>query len=282
MKRFLILLLTLTIALPSFAKSKVEEISIQSKILGIERKCNVYLPDGYNDEKKYPVLYLLHGLGGDYKTWNSKYGLRDQADMKIKSGFAVPMVIVMPDASGVDGDPRGKWVGYNTREGYDYESFFFDELIPEIEKRYSVYTDARHRAVSGLSMGGHGTVLFALARPEYFSSACPLSGRIEGVPPTSRRTKEYIDIISSNDFVKNWDKKYSEETRQKAAQIRWYFDCGDGDNLLDGSYDLFNLLKKQGAECCELRVRDGIHSKWYWIDSIRDVLTFISIGFSLE
>lgn len=281
MKRVLVLLVCVIAAVSlAGAKGSVEKISVPSPTLGCDKMVNVYLPHGYSPDnaRKYPVLYLLHGLGGNYTTWVSKYGFKDIADQKIASGFALPMIVVMPDASGEGPKGRGRNVGYDSREGWDYERFFFEELIPYVDSHYRTYSDKRHRAVAGLSMGGHGTLLFALAHPEYFSSACSMGGRLHGVP--EGRDPEYAESIRDNDFV-NLFPTYDEGKIDSLRTVRWYYDIGDGDSLLDGSYAMYTMMRDKGFDV-QLRVGDGIHNSLYWRTSIPDVLTYVSIGFALE
>ena len=106
------------------------------------------------------MLYLLHGAGDDQTGWVQFGEVQHIADKAIKEGAATPMVIVMPDANtgrrGYFNDIRGDW---------NYEDFFFNELMPHIEKTYRVKSDKRYRAVAGLSMGGGGTFMYALHHP---------------------------------------------------------------------------------------------------------------------
>ena len=142
----------------------LDNLSLQSKILKMERKFAIYLPPDYeSSQRSYPVLYLLHGSGDDQTGWVQFGEVLNITDEAIKSGTATPMVIVMPDANtgkrGYNNDVKNEW---------RYEDFFFQELMPCIEKTYRVKTDKRYRAISGLSMGGEGTFVYALHHPNYF------------------------------------------------------------------------------------------------------------------
>ncbi len=264
--------------------SRVETVTMNSSILGTEKKYNVYLPKDYdiNPDRQYPVLYLLHGAKGWYGTWSKTYNMKTITDWRIDSGFCVPMIIVMPDASGEEADHTGRYMGYFNYPGWRYEDYFFDELIPDVEKRYRAIPDRAHRAVAGLSMGGHGTALFAMHRPQYFSSACPLSGRLQGRPDAYHdrpEMQEYIDQIAANDmplYLRN----SSPEHQKAIAALRWYIDCGDDDYLVSGSVNLWREMKALDFPCAQLRVREGTHNQEYWRTALPDVLTFVSIGFS--
>lgn len=146
-------LLALTAALTAGAQSRTEVYTFPSEVLGAEKSCTVYLPDGYDrSQESYPVLYLLHGASGCHTDWTQKGDLRRIADEAIAAGMARPMIVVMPDASGEGPKRTGRHMGYFDVPGWDYERFFFEEFMPAVEKRYRIASDKAHRAVAGLSM----------------------------------------------------------------------------------------------------------------------------------
>ena len=267
----------------AFKASRIETGVVSSKILGVDKKYNVYLPKDYDlhPDCSYPVLYLLHGAHGTYQTWTKSYNMKLITDWRTNSGFCTPMIIVMPDASGDGADNVGRYMGYFNYPGWKYEDFFFDEFIPEIESRYRIKADREHRAVAGLSMGGHGTALFAMHRPQYWSSACPLSARLQGRPdgyPDRPEMTEYLDQVGANDMPAYLHDASAEQQKAIAA-VRWYVDCGDDDYLLDGSINLYQEMRALGFPCAQLRVREGTHSSEYWRTALPEVLTFVSLGF---
>jgi enterochelin esterase-like enzyme len=164
-----IFILSFFVSTSLFAQSgKVfDNLSMESKILKMERKFAIYLPACYEtSQRSYPVLYLLHGGGDDQTGWVQFGEVMHIADKAINEGTATPMIIVMPDADtgqrGYTNDVSGEW---------RYEDFFFEELMPHVEKTYRIRGQKRYRAVAGLSMGGGGTFYYALHRPDLFSSA---------------------------------------------------------------------------------------------------------------
>ena len=177
MKRSILILSSfLLVSLLSYSQTgKVfDKLSMTSTILKGERNFAVYLPPGYEtSNRSYPVLYLLHGAGDDQTGWVQFGEVLHITDKAIKNGKATPMIIIMPDAQtgkrGYFNDPKGDW---------NYEDFFFKELMPYVEKKYRIKSEKRFRAVAGLSMGGGGSFMYALHRPELFSSACPLSAYV--------------------------------------------------------------------------------------------------------
>ena len=132
---------------PDIAKGTLEETTYESKTVGTTRKITVYLPPKYDKSKKYPVLYLLHGIGGDHREWLQGVPgiIMDNlyADQK-----AVPMIIVMPNGRALPNDkPEGNIYGMQMQQGFaNFERDLIDDLIPFIQSKYSTYTDAAHRA----------------------------------------------------------------------------------------------------------------------------------------
>jgi enterochelin esterase-like enzyme len=267
----------------SYAQSgKVfDALTMKSEILKSERKFAVYLPPDYEtSNRSYPVLYLLHGAGDDQTGWVQFGEVLRITDNAIREGKATPMVIVMPDANtGVRGY-------FNSIKGdWRYEDFFFEELMPYVEKKYRIKGEKRFRAIAGLSMGGGGSFMYALHHPELFSSACPLSA--------------YIGALSLDDFkqrLKNSNESYEdslvsayyerhnalsliqESSLEDLKSVRWYIDCGDDDFLYEGN-SLVHIAMKKKEVPHEYRVREGRHSWTYWRESLPVVLEFVSDAF---
>jgi len=259
-----------------------DNLSLESKILDMERKYAIYLPPDYEtSERSYPVLYLLHGGGDDQTGWVQFGEVLYITDEAIKNGSSTAMIIVMPDANtgqrGYTNDVSGNW---------RYEDFFFEEFIPFIEQKYRIRTEKRYRAVAGLSMGGGGTFYYALHRPDLFSAACPLSA---ATGPLNRdEVKNYMQRRGMTDAseakMNEWYEKYSvTEMVKKLPEndlkaVRWYIDCGDDDFLFEGNALVHITLKKRNIPH-EYRVRDGAHNWTYWRESLPEVLRFVSDGF---
>ena len=277
----IIILFTSTLVLSQ--ESKVfDNLKMNSKILNQERSYAVYLPPDYDSsDRSYPVLYLLHGLGDDQTGWIKLGDVQRIADESINSGISSPMIIVMPDAgSGI--------VGYINQPNRDwlYEDFFFEELMPHVESKFRIKKQKKYRAISGLSMGGGGTLVYALHRPDLFSSAAPLS---PAIGPTD--IDDFHKWISRYNFYFN-DKIETQkllnanhpiiliekQSKKDLNSVKWYLDCGDDDYLYEDSSLLHISMKKKGVEH-EYRVRDGAHNWNYWKGSLPKVLGFVSINF---
>ena len=171
-------------------QSVIRPDKVESALLGGPVDVNVYLPAGFDaaSDTKYPVVYLLHGLYGTYKDWETAGHMKDVVDELIASGEIVPMVIIMPNAG--DPDIHNNWNGYFNMPGHPYEDFFFQELIPTVEARYKVYGDKQHRAVMGLSMGGGGSTVYAQRHPDIDRTRGGAGERGPAGHPRRRRLRE--------------------------------------------------------------------------------------------
>lgn len=259
-----------------------DDLSMKSEILKGERKFAIYLPPDYeHSTRSYPVLYLLHGAGDDQTGWIQFGEVLHLADQAIREGKATPMIIVMPDAQtgerGYFNNINGKW---------NYEDFFFQELMPFVEKTFRIKGEKRFRAVAGLSMGGGGSFIYALRHPELFSSAAPLSAYIG--PLTIEQLEENLNRNGNTDFSEENLQAYFQKHNalallkdipaEQAASVRWYIDCGDDDFLFEGNSLVHIAMKKKNIPH-EYRVRDGAHSWTYWRQSLPEVLHFVSQAF---
>ena len=257
--------------------------SINSNILSATVRYNVYLPDGFDKSTdKYPVVYLLHGFTDDYQAWVVKGQMQQVADQLIASGEATKMVIIMPNAGGPD--VMNTWNGYMNMPGWAYEDFFFKELMPEVENKYRCISDKQHRAIMGLSMGGGGSTMYCQRHPDMFSSCYAISAWLEsdggkrvidGVDDKVYLVSQAMKDNSAIRFLENADDK----TIEKLRTVRWFFDCGDDDFLLDLSERIHQLMRQKWIKD-ELRVRDGGHTWEYWHTALHMALPFASRNFS--
>ena len=143
---------------------------------------NVYTPPGYSADEKYPVLYLLHGIGGDETEWQRFCKPDVILDNLIADGKAVPMIIVMPNGRAQKNDRAEGNVFASAPAFETFEEDLLDDVIPAIESRYSVIADREHRALAGLSMGGGQSLNFGLAHLDTFAWV----GGFSSAPNTSR------------------------------------------------------------------------------------------------
>ena len=218
----------------------------ESKILGMNRRLTVYTPYGYeaNPKKKYPVLYLLHGAGGDEEAWISMGRTAQILDNLIEKGLAEPMIVVMPNGNANQAAARTLNIPEAQMDWRDssmqnaYVKSLCEEIVPFIEKNFRAVAKPASRAIAGLSMGGGHTISASILYPEMFDYICPLSAAGQATP-------EQIATL-------------------KKAGVKLYFlACGDTDFLFEGSKALDKTLTEQGLDHI-FYVSDGGHvwSNW--------------------
>ena len=285
MKNYLtpIFILGALISIFSQEAKVLDNLSLKSQILGGERKFAVYLPPDYETSTRdYPVLYLLHGYTDDHTGWIQFGEVHHIATKAIREGQATPMIIIMPDADtgtpGYTNALSGKW---------NYEDFFFKELLPHVEERFRIKKNKRFRAIAGLSMGGGGSFIYALRRPDLFSSAAPLSASLGPQSLEEMKRYDYLGFDKTQYNQKDFD-RYSKRnnplelvdqmTLEKLNSVRWYIDCGDDDYLYKANSLMHIKMRDKGVKH-EFRIRDGGHSWSYWRSALPSVLSFISEHF---
>lgn len=247
----------------------VEHLYFRSEILKSDKNFTVYMPKSYNTDtlRKYPVVYMLHGANeNDWEWANIPTSMINEAIAKSTAdGMACEVIMVCPNAT------EGT-MGYFNREGWNYEDYFFKELIPFIESHYRVIADKGHRAIGGLSMGGGGSFFYGLTHPEMFSSVYAISAAV----PATLNSKEQAAGTFSNQFnIDNLSKAQLEEIKT----VSFVLDCGDDDFLFDANVGCYQSMKKVGLTC-QFRSRNGGHTTYYWYDSLGNALAWFTRHFS--
>ena len=282
----LILFLSMNFAIAQQGKV-IEGLSMESTILKDSVNFSIYLPPDYEiSERKYPVVYLLHGYTDDETAWVQYGEVNRMLDDGIASGKLPPMIVVMPDA-GVT------WY-INDHDGkVRYEGMFIKEFLPYIESTYRIRTKKRYRGIAGLSMGGYGAFMFALKYPDLFTASAPLSAAIYTEEEVISHTQDRWDrteaimygkgLKGKKRLTKHWianNPLHLIKTLDinKIKSVRYYFDCGDDDFLYRGNAATHVLLKNLGIPH-EFRIRDGHHNWIYWRSGISDALAFIGQSF---
>ena len=207
---------------------EVEPFEYDSKVTGTRRKANVYLPPNYDPKQKYPVLYLLHGIGGDESEWNRVAGPRALLDNLVADGKAVPMIVVMPNGRAL-ADDRAIGNPFTPEKVRGFEAFegdLLDHLMPAVESKYSTYTDREHRAIAGLSMGGGQALNFGFGHLDRFAWIGAFSPAPNTRPPAV--------LVPDAARVK------------KEARLL-YLSCGNRDGLINISQGVHVYLKQHGV-----------------------------------
>jgi enterochelin esterase-like enzyme len=178
----------------------LEMISYESKTVGTTRKMLVYTPPGYSKEKKYPVLYLLHGIGGDETEWRRFAKPNLLLDNLLAEGKVTPMIVVMPNGRAQKNDRAEGNVFAAAPAFATFEQDLLKDVIPAIESRYSVQADREHRALAGLSMGGGQSLNFGLAHLDTFAwvgafSAAPNTKPATELVPDPSAAKAKLKLL---------------------------------------------------------------------------------------
>ena len=207
-------------------RGKLEMVSYESKSVGATRKMNVYTPPGYSRDKKYPVLYLLHGIGGDETEWQRFASPNLLMDNLLADGKAVPMIIVMPNGRAQKNDrPEGN-VFASAPAFATFEQDLLKDVIPAIESRYSVKTDRESQAIAGLSMGGGQALNFGLAHLDTFAWV----GGFSSAPNTKPPAQLLPDPAAAKEKLK----------------LLW-LSCGNKDGLIRISQGVHGYLKEKNV-----------------------------------
>ena len=202
---------------------KLEMIEYESKTVGTTRKMNVYTPPGYSSDEKYPVLYLLHGIGGDESEWERFATPNVLFDNLIADKKAVPMIVVMPNGRAQKNDRAEGNVFESAPAFAVFEQDLLNEVIPAIEAKYSVDTSREKRAIAGLSMGGGQSFNFGLGNLDTFAWIGPFSAA-----PNTKPVEELIPDVAAT----------------KAKLKLLWISCGNKDGLIRISQNVHQFLKK--------------------------------------
>jgi enterochelin esterase-like enzyme len=221
---------------------KLEMIEYDSKTVGNKRKALVYTPPGYSPETKYPVLYLLHGIGGDEEEWHQHAHPEVILDNLIADKKAVPMIVVMPNGRAQPNDRAEGDVFAAAPAFAVFENDLLKDLIPSVESRFSVKTDREDRALAGLSMGGGQSLNFGLAHLDVFAWIGGFSSAPNTKPP--------------EELVPNPAKAIS------MLKLLW-LSCGDKDGLINFSQRTHAYLKEKNVPHI-WQVDSGMHEFPVW------------------
>ena len=225
---------------------KMEMVEYESKTVGTTRKMQVYTPPGYTNETKYPVLYLLHGIGGDETEWQRFAAPNVMLDNLIADGKAVPMIVVLPNGRAQKNDRAEGNVFESAPAFAVFERDLLDDVIPFIESKYSVDTNREKRAIAGLSMGGGQSFNFGLGNLDTFAWVGPFSA----APNTKKPAELVPDIAAAKSKLK----------------LLW-ISCGNKDGLIRISQDMHQFLKKN--EIDHIWHVDGHgHDPQHWSSSL--------------
>jgi len=239
--------------------------TFHSESLNRDIRYRVLLPRGYEaGAQRFAVLYLLHGLDGDYTDWTMNSKLQDHAQR-------LPLIIVMPDAD------DSWYTNSATVPGDKFEDYIVKDLVAEIDARFRTKPLRSARAVAGLSMGGYGALKFALKYPQLFAFAGSLSGALDAPLDLDTRVPEYREKLIAafgphGNPARPANDLFQLLSRADAAHLPYlYIACGTEDGFLSINREFVSSLPSRKI-AFEYHETPGGHSWDYWDHSVRDVL----------
>jgi enterochelin esterase-like enzyme len=236
------------IALTAIPHGKIDTIIYDSKTVGNKRKALIYTPPGYSKDKKYPVLYLLHGIGGNQKEWLTGGQPQVILDNLYAENKLEPMIVVMPNGRAMKDDrATGNIMASDKVQAFaTFEKDLLKDLIPYIEKNYPVIKDAEHRAIAGLSMGGGQSLNFGLGNLDRFAWIGGFSSA-----PNTKLPAELVPVP---------------EDARKKLKLLW-ISCGDKDGLITYSKRTHDYLNTNNVPHIYY-VDHGYHDFKVWKNSL--------------
>jgi enterochelin esterase-like enzyme len=291
-KRVLFFLMAIIAGTTARAEGTVKEGQfMSSQILKKNVEFTVYLPPGYGrDERKYPVIYLMHGGGGGKNHDWYRYGGADRVfDRLIEEGKMPPFIAVTPEGRRDDEDKFNTYYMNDADGKYRWQDMFVEELVPHIEKTFPIIPGRRSRAVLGLSMGGYAAVAYSMKYPDMFAGAAALSAAF-------RTDQQVVDLDQAGydrRYGKAWGTGLTGRNRLNQAyyansvldlvdkvspeairKTKLYIDCGSYDDFFVGNAELHLKLTKRGVEH-RFMAREGGHDWPYWRSGLEEATLFI-------
>jgi enterochelin esterase-like enzyme len=228
----------------NIAYGKIDTVTYKSKTVDTIRRTLIYTPPGYSKKNKYPVLYLLHGIGGDEKEWLNGGKPQVILDNLYAQGKIEPMIVVMPNGRAMKNDRAGGNIfdSAKVQAFATFEKDLLNDLIPFIEKKYSVYTDREYRAIAGLSMGGGQSLNFGLGNLDKFAWI----GGFSSAPNTKPPAELVPDVNAAREKIK-----------------LLFISCGASDGLISFSKRTHDYLQKNNIPHIYF-IEPGVHDFKVW------------------
>jgi enterochelin esterase family protein len=237
----------------------LQRLEYHSKAIDKAREVLVYLPPGYDGgTARYPVLYLLHGAGGDENVWPDRMQANVILDNLIADGELDPLVVVMPHGftNRIATDDRPRTAGAYKTEMEEFAVDFVSDLVPLVESRYRVVADRAHRAIAGNSMGGGQALAIGLTHPEMFSTVASFSAAMQIADSPAWGGIDMAATLADADAINELD-------------MLWV-GCGTEDRLFNVNKLFSDQLTEAGVEHT-FRITLGAHAPAVWSRYLHEV-----------
>ncbi|MGM9792262.1 MAG: alpha/beta hydrolase [Candidatus Cryptobacteroides sp.] len=265
-------------------ESYQQDLVFHSAAMNRDYQYSIRLPHSYEEDtdRRYPVVYMLHGLGDDHNSWNGNWlHANSKIDALEQAGRISEMIYVFPEGL------TSYYCNYYNGK-YNYMDMIVYDLLPYIDSVYRTVPDKEHRSITGYSMGGFGAMVLAEKHPELFACSAPLS--------MSFRTDEQYMSESQSGWDGQWGKifggigkegeerltdyykqhcpfyQFTSENAASLSTVKWFFTCGDDEEQLLVANDALHAQLRDIAFPHEYRVENGAHTSSYWMDALSEVL----------
>ncbi len=248
-------------------KGKVWDQYFQSDILDRRMSYRIYLPPDYytNTTKSYPVLYMLHGLAGNYQEWVD-YGLLPTADDMIVAGQLKSLIIVLPQ-----GD-TGYWMNW-ANNGPRWADYLAEDVVDHVDSHYRTIANRDNRAIGGHSMGGHGAMQVGLNHTDEF-------GIIGAFSPTLRTLGQAFYYWGDAAYYATIDPVSLARTKDLSG-VKLWLDIGEQDTEWRPRTEELRDVFTQRKANLTWHLWPGGHGGEYWIAHVKDYLNFFTSQFTL-
>jgi enterochelin esterase-like enzyme len=252
------------------AQGEWREVKFFSRALDRDVSYLVWLPPGYaSDDRTYPTLYLLHGVGGadgfGVEEWLG-YALTEDLDRMLAAGLIEPMIVVLPNGE------QGYWMNH-ADGGPQWADFVAVDLVKNVDATFRTQPERERRAVGGLSMGGHGALQLAMNHPDVFA----ISGAHS---PTLRPFEDTPEFFGDQKWFARFDPLSLAKSSNAVRQIAFWIDVGSQDDKWgEGAAAVARALEARRAPVT-FRVLEGEHEGWYWEYYLPEYLNFYSQALS--
>ena len=263
MRRFCAVTVALMVVVVAFA-ARIDTVATFSKVMNKEIKAVVVTPDNYSPKKRLPVVYLLHGYGGNYTDWIT------QGKSFIPLVDAYDVIVVCPDGA------IGSWYFDSPMDkNFQYETYITKELIPFIDGHYATIADRNARGITGLSMGGHGALYLSFRHQDLFGVAGSMSGGVDFGPfPNNWEIAKRLGAYAEH--PENWEKNTVVNLVHLLTpnSLALVIDCGSEDFFYKVNCQLHEKLLDRNIPH-DFISRPGVHNWDYWRNAIKYQLLFM-------
>lgn len=266
--RIVALLVAVLVSAGSATAARLDTVAVPSATMQRPIQALVVVPETAHPAQRVPTVYLLHGYGGDHLNWQSRIDLRPLAD-------AWGVLIVCPD-----GSPNSWYLDSPMDAGSQYETFVSQELVGWIDAHYPTLALPTARAITGLSMGGHGALFLALRHPDVFGSAGSMSGGVD----LTASTKRWDLAAKLGAYEAHPERWHAHSLVHLASSLEppapsLLIDCGVDDLFIEPNRRLHAVLLDRSIPHTYVE-RPGGHSWDYWIGALPDHLRFFARVFT--